>query len=210
MPTNRISKELPQQLLKKVKSHMQLSMVILSIFVTVGICYALKCNGLHSYVISAIERSHYNLFSVIASISGSLLGFSLASVSIVIAIFDKVSKPVANTKTEPITEGLLNPGEEEGCTPNPFIEAVKNRPSKLGILKNSIHYKEIYTAFMFSAKVLAITTITAILGMLPNINSILGNTIICLLSFLILLSIFNVLWCIKILDSIVILSLQKE
>jgi hypothetical protein len=202
-------KELPRRLADMVKIHIQFSTIILAIIFTAGIWYALSCNGLQGDVINAIEKSRYDLFSVIASISGSLLGFSLASVSIIIAVFDKVSPAEENRKPEPIMEGLLKSGEEDDA-PNPFLENAKNRKNKLQILKKSKHYTEIYSSFIFSAKVLAITTITSIMGMLFNINSIAGQTIIYFLSFLIMLSIFNVLWCIIILDSIVKMSLENK
>lgn len=203
-------KELLQRLVREVNRHMKLSIIAISLLFTAVIWSSLTCNGLYNDVISAIGRCHINLYSVIASISGSLLGFSLASVSIIIAIFDKVPlSPKEDTKYNPVSDVIASAAAEDS-TQNPFIEAAKKRPSKLQVLKSSTHYQEIHSAFIFSAKVLAITTVTSILGLIPSSSSIMGKIIILLLSFFVLLSILNVLWCITILESIVKLSLEVK
>lgn len=202
-------KEYLQRLYDHTKLHIECATVVLAALFTAGIWYALSCNGLQSATMASIGRCHNVLYSVIASISGSLLGFSLAAVSIIIAVFDKVDMSETQTKPEPIIEGMSKPGEEDEI-PNPYIEAANRRKSKLQVLKGSVHYHKIYSAFMFSAKILAITTIVSILGLLSNVNTLTGQLVVYLLSFLVLLSAFNILWCIKILDVIVRFSLGQK
>lgn len=195
-----------------LNKHFLVALTIGPLIVTVFFTVLMYFCGWDDAVFESIKHSQQSLYSAVASIAASLLGFTLAAVSIIMALFGQLpheDKTEPNKKeTESGSPELKRPGERvEGL--NPYVEAYKKRKSKLQYIHENGHLPDVYKSFIFTSKFLAVTSMTALIGMLFEVTCPFGEIISVFLGYFILTSACSVLWCVHVLERIIKFSLRN-